>query len=77
VPATTAAHLWRSEVYDPVVAAVPPDLLGVPAPADLFHGWCLSENAGRDVGTTAAPRSYLATVLPHQHDDQEPEDADP
>jgi hypothetical protein len=76
VPATTAAHLWRSEVYDPVVAAVPPDLLGVPAPADLFHGWCLSENAGRDVGMTAALRSYLA-VLPHQHDDQEPEDADP
>ncbi|NUT51728.1 MAG: DUF4032 domain-containing protein [Saccharothrix sp.] len=69
VPETTAGHLWRNEVYDPVVAAVPPDLLGVLAPAELFHEvlvhrWYLSENAGRDVGTTAALRSYLATVLP-------------
>ena len=69
VPETTAGHLWRNEVYDPVVAAVPPDLLGVLAPAELFHEvlvhrWFLSENAGRDVGTTAALRSYLATVLP-------------
>jgi hypothetical protein len=69
VPETTAGHLWRNEVYDPVVAAVPPDLLGVLAPAELFHEvlvhrWFLSEDAGRDVGTTAALRSYLATVLP-------------
>ncbi|GAA1287965.1 DUF4032 domain-containing protein [Saccharothrix xinjiangensis] len=76
VPEATAAHLWRSQVYDPVVAAVPADLLGVLAPAELFHEvlvhrWYLSENAGRDVGTTAALRSYLATVLPHQDGDQD------
>ncbi|MBY8847265.1 DUF4032 domain-containing protein [Saccharothrix longispora] len=71
VPDATAGHLWRNEVYDPVVAAVPPDLLGVLSPAELFHEvlvhrWYLSEHAGRDVGTTAALRSYLATVLPDQ-----------
>jgi hypothetical protein len=30
----------------------------------LDHRWFLSEVAGRDVGTTAAARSYFATVLP-------------
>jgi len=30
----------------------------------LEHRWFLSESAGRDVGTTAAARSYFANVLP-------------
>ncbi|ONI84934.1 lipopolysaccharide kinase [Saccharothrix sp. ALI-22-I] len=81
VPETTAGHLWRNEVYDPVVAAVPPDLLGVLAPAELFHEvlvhrWFLSEHAGRDVGTTAALRSYLATVLPDRDAEAEVSEID-
>jgi hypothetical protein len=31
----------------------------------LEHRWYLSEQAGHDVGTTAAARSYFNTVLPH------------
>jgi hypothetical protein len=70
VPATTAGHLWLTEVYQPVVDAVPPALAGRLAPAEVFHEvlehrWFLSEREGRDVGTTEATRSYLATVLPH------------
>ena len=30
----------------------------------LEHRWFLSEKAGRDVGTTAAAKSYVAKILP-------------
>ena len=69
LPETVAGHRWVDEVYWPVVAAIPGELLGRLAPAELFHEvlehrWFLSEAAGRDVGTTAAARSYVETVLP-------------
>ena len=64
-----AANRWLAEVYDPVVAAIPEDLRGRLAPAEVFHEilehrWYMSERAGRDVGTTAAARSYFKRVLP-------------
>jgi len=67
---TVAAHRWLEEVYDPVVAAIPVSLRGRLAPPEIFHEilvhrWYLSEQAGYDVGTTAAARSYFETVLPH------------
>jgi hypothetical protein len=64
-----AANRWLTEVYDPVVEAIPEDLRGRLAPAEVFHEilehrWYMSELAGRDVGTTAAARSYFERVLP-------------
>jgi hypothetical protein len=64
-----AAHRWLEEVYDPVVSAIPDRLRGRLAPPEIFHEilehrWYMSEAAGRDVGTTAAARSYFETVLP-------------
>jgi len=64
-----AASRWLTEVYDPVVAAIPASLQGRLAPAEVFHEvlehrWYMSEQAGRDVGTTAAARSYFERVLP-------------
>jgi hypothetical protein len=64
-----AANRWLTEVYDPVVEAIPEDLRGRLAPAEVFHEimehrWYMSEQAGRDVGTTAAARSYFMRVLP-------------
>jgi hypothetical protein len=64
-----AANRWLTEVYDPVVEAIPEDLRGRLAPAEVFHEimehrWYMSELAGRDVGTTAAARSYFKRVLP-------------
>lgn len=64
-----AANRWLAEVYDPVVAAIPRDLRGRLAPAEVFHEvlehrWYMSERAGRDVGTTAAARSYFERMLP-------------
>ncbi|MEA2419727.1 MAG: hypothetical protein QOE60_1933 [Thermoleophilaceae bacterium] len=69
VPETVAGHRWVAEVYQRVVDAIPPELAGRLAPAEVFHEvlehrWFLSERAGRDVGTRAAARSYFATVLP-------------
>jgi hypothetical protein len=69
VSETVAAHRWLEEVYDPVVAAIPDGLRGRLSPPEIFHEilehrWYLSEAAGADVGTTAAAKSYFATVLP-------------
>ena len=64
-----AASRWLTEVYDPVIDAIPDDLRDRLAPAEVFHEimehrWYMSEQAGRDVGTTAAARSYFKRVLP-------------
>jgi hypothetical protein len=69
VSETVAAHRWLEEVYDPVVVAIPAGLRDRLAPPEVFHEilehrWYLSEQAGHDVGTTAAVQSYFATVLP-------------
>jgi Domain of unknown function (DUF4032)/Lipopolysaccharide kinase (Kdo/WaaP) family len=69
IPETLAASRWLEEVYDPVLAAIPDGLRDRLAPAEIFHEvlehrWYLSETAGRDIGTTAAARSYSQTVLP-------------
>lgn len=69
VPETVAAHRWRSEIYDKIMASVPAGLGDRLAPAEVFHEilehrWFLSEQAGTDVGTTAAARSYIAKILP-------------
>jgi uncharacterized protein DUF4032/lipopolysaccharide kinase (Kdo/WaaP) family protein len=69
VAETVAGYRWLAEAYQPVVDAVPAELAGRLAPAEVFHEilehrWFLSEKAGRDVGTTRAARSYFETVLP-------------
>ena len=66
---SVAAHRWLMEVFEPTIAKVPPELGRRLPAAEIFHEilehrWFLSERAGRDVGTTAAARSYFETVLP-------------
>jgi uncharacterized protein DUF4032/lipopolysaccharide kinase (Kdo/WaaP) family protein len=75
VSEAVAANGWLEEVYDPVIAAIPPALVGRLAPAEIFHEilvhrWYLSEAAGRDIGTTAAARSYFEQVLPQVPENQ-------
>ena len=70
VSETVAAHRWLEDIYDPVAASIPASLRDRLAPPEVFHEilehrWYLSEQTGRDVGTTAAARSYFDTVLPH------------
>jgi hypothetical protein len=69
VPTMVAASRWLRDVYDKVMALMPPELASRLAPAEVFHEvlehrWFLSEQAGRDIGTTAAARSYFENVLP-------------
>jgi hypothetical protein len=70
VPAMVAASRWLRDVYDKVMRLMPPEYTTRLSPAEVFHEvlehrWFLSEKAGRDIGTTAAARSYFAEVLPH------------
>ncbi|MDQ7906629.1 DUF4032 domain-containing protein [Phytohabitans sp. ZYX-F-186] len=70
-----AAHRWLTEVFEPVVRAVPTHLRRKLEPSELFvqiieHRWRLSEEAGRDVGLAPAVQSFLADVLVHRPDEQ-------
>jgi hypothetical protein len=74
VPMAGAATRWLREIYQPVMAMVPDDLRTRLDEAEIFHEilehrWFLSEEAGRDVGTTAAAQDYIAHVLPAVPDD--------
>ena len=73
VPETVAGHRWVAEVYQPVIDAVPADLVGRLAPPEVFHEilehrWFLSERAGRDVGTmeAASPTSRTCCRRPRR-----------
>jgi hypothetical protein len=64
-------------VFEPSVAAVPPDLRGRRAAAEVFHEllehrWFLSERAGRDVGLDATIKDYIETVLRPAPDERLP-----
>ncbi len=69
------AHDWMSQVYEPIVSNVPPDLAGKLEPAEIFHEvlehrWYMSEKAGQDVTTLWAFVDYLNTVLPGKRDEE-------
>jgi Domain of unknown function (DUF4032)/Lipopolysaccharide kinase (Kdo/WaaP) family len=68
VSETDAARRWRAEVFEPAIAAVPGELRGRRAAAEIFHEllehrWFLSERAGRDVGLPTTIDSYVEQVL--------------
>jgi len=68
------AHEWLARRFEPVVRAVPADLRGKLAPAQVFHevlehAWYRSENRGKDVGLDEAVNSYIARVLVHKPDE--------
>ena len=70
-----AAHRWLTEVFEPVVRAVPANLRRKLEPQEIFsqiiqHKWLLSEQTGRDVGMGPAVQSYLTDVLAHKPDEQ-------
>ncbi|MEU4691677.1 DUF4032 domain-containing protein [Actinoplanes sp. NPDC023714] len=70
-----AAHRWLTEVFEPVVRAVPANLRHKLEPQEIFsqiiqHKWLLSEKAGRDVGMGPAVQSYLTEVLVNKPDEQ-------
>jgi hypothetical protein len=69
------AHEWLSEVYEPVVTAVPSELTGKLEPAELFHEvlehrWYMSERQGKDVPLIDAVRSYVNEILISRRDEE-------
>lgn len=72
---TVAAYRWLSEVFEPTVAAIPPEQRAKREAAELFHEviehkWFLSEQAGHDVGVEDALASYVETVLPAEPEER-------
>ncbi|MDQ3422522.1 MAG: DUF4032 domain-containing protein [Actinomycetota bacterium] len=66
--APIVAHAWLTDIFEPVVAMVPPGLRGKLEPAEIFHEilehrWYLSERAGGEVEIFQATRSYVDDVL--------------
>jgi Domain of unknown function (DUF4032)/Lipopolysaccharide kinase (Kdo/WaaP) family len=65
---TAAVGRWLAEVFEPAVAAVPPELRDRRDAAQLFHEllehrWYLSERAGREVPVDEAVAGYIDSVL--------------
>jgi tRNA A-37 threonylcarbamoyl transferase component Bud32 len=74
---TAAAALWLSEVFEPAIAAIPPELRGRRDAAEIFHEllehrWFLSERAGKDVGLAETIPSYIEKVLRPAADEKLP-----
>ncbi len=51
---TLVANRWLTEIYEPIIAMVPPEARGKLEPAEIFHEilvhrWLLSERAGHEV----------------------------
>ncbi|GAA2029817.1 DUF4032 domain-containing protein [Pseudokineococcus marinus] len=68
------AHEWVSQVFEPVVRAVPRDLRRKLEPAEVFHEvlehrWFMSEQQRRDVPLLEAVGAYVAGVLVHRRDE--------
>ena len=68
VPESVAAYRWRAEVFEPTVAAVPPEAAGQQEAAEIFHEvlehrWLMSERCGQDVGMEAALADYVEHVV--------------
>ncbi|QIK75321.1 DUF4032 domain-containing protein [Nocardioides piscis] len=62
------AAKWMTEVYEPIVAMIPPDARGKLEPAEVFHEilvhrWYLSERAGSEVDIFETARDYIANEL--------------
>jgi len=58
------AGRWLNEVFEPAIAAIPPELWGKREAAELYHEllehrWYQSQRKGRDVGRDEALRSYV------------------
>lgn len=69
------AHQWLSEVFEPVVGAIPQVMTTKLEPAEVFHEvlehrWYMSENEGKDVSLVEAVRSYIKNVLAERPDEE-------
>ena len=69
-----AAHQWLSEVYDPIMRAIPKEYRGKLEGPELFHQWlehraARSKKENRDVSREESLVTYVETVLQHRRDE--------
>ncbi len=69
-----AAHEWLATVFEPVIAAIPPELGRKLEPAQVFHEflehrWYLAQQAGHDLPLDEVIASYVEKVLPTKRDE--------
>ena len=74
LPLEEAAHEWLTDVFAPVVRAIPRELAGKLEPAQLYHEflehrWYMAQQAGHDVSRDDALASYVETILPSKRDE--------
>lgn len=68
------AGRWMHEVFEPILALVPPEARGKLEPAEIFHEilvhrWYLSEQAGAEVDIFETAEDYIAHVLAAKPDE--------
>jgi Domain of unknown function (DUF4032)/Lipopolysaccharide kinase (Kdo/WaaP) family len=68
------AYHWVTDVYEPVVRAVPQELRGKLEGPEIFHEvlehrWYLSEQRGHEADIVDAAKSYVDDVLRHKPDE--------
>jgi hypothetical protein len=68
------AHEWLSQVFEPVVRAIPKDLKGKLEQAEIFHQllehrWFMSQKQSRDVPLAEAVAAYIDDILRHRRDE--------
>jgi hypothetical protein len=77
------ANRWLTQIFEPIMAMVPPEARGKLEPAEIFHEilvhrWYLSERAGHEVGIFETARDYIDNVLTRRPDEAvAAEDDDP
>lgn len=72
------AQRWLHDIYEPLVAMVPPELRGKLQGPELFHEilvhrWYLSERAGHEVNIFDTARDFIATHLRARPEEAIPE----
>jgi hypothetical protein len=68
------ANRWLTEIYEPIIAMVPPEARGKLEPAEIFHEilvhrWLLSERAGHEIEIFETARDYIDNVLRQRPDE--------
>ena len=68
------ANRWLTQIYEPIVAMIPPEARGKLEPAEVFHEilvhrWFLSERAGHEIDIFETARDYIDRVLPQKPDE--------
>lgn len=68
------ASRWMHQIFEPIMAMIPPDATGKLEPAEIFHEilehrWYLSEQAGREIDIHETARDYIDRFLTTKPDE--------